>query len=316
MFDFQNNALCGLLGIKYPLIQAGMVWCTGWELVSAVSESGGLGVLGAGSMYPEELENQILAVKKATNQPFAVNLPLIYPQISEHIQLIIKHKVPVVITSAGNPTLWTAELKNHGIKVLHVVANLKFALKAQKAGVDAVIAEGFEAGGHNGKDELTTFVLTPLLSANVSIPVIAAGGIYDGKTMFAAMVLGAKGVQMGSRFVATIESQAHQNFKNKIIESDDIETKLVLKKLNPVRLMDNEFRTKIIEMENKGATEEELRTFLGRGRAKKGMFEGDLVEGELEIGQVAANLCEIKPAQELINDIIIEFEKLNSYTKC
>lgn len=307
MFNFKENRICTLLQIRYPIIQAGMVWCTGWKLVSEVSNAGGLGVLGAGSMYPEELEQHILKVKENTKNPFAVNLPLIYPQISEHIELIIKNKVPIVISSAGNPNLWTKHLQNEGIKVIHVVSNTNFALKAEQAGVDAIIGEGFEAGGHNGKDELTTFVLTPLLSEKITIPLIAAGGIFNGKTMLAAMILGAEAVQMGSRFVASIESQAHVNFKNKVISANDQETLLVLKKLNPVRLMKNDFREKVIEMEKNGANELDLKTFLGKGRAKKGMYDGNLEEGELEIGQVAANVNQILPAKQIIENIIHEY---------
>jgi enoyl-[acyl-carrier protein] reductase II len=299
-----KNKLTTLLNIQYPIIQAGMIWCSGWELASSVSNAGGLGILGAGSMYPEILESQIQKCKENTSKPFGVNLPLLYPDIDKHIETIIKHKVPVVITSAGNPKIWTSKLKSEGIIVLHVVSSLKFALKAQEAGVDAVIAEGFEAGGHNGKDETTTLCLIPKVAKEIQIPLVAAGGIATGRGMLAVMNLGADGVQIGSRFIASKESSAHESFKNSVINTGEGGTMLTLKELTPVRLIKNAFYQKLEKAYEEEATPEQLTTILGRGRAKKGMFEGDLVEGELEVGQIASLIDEIKPASEIIKEII------------
>ena len=305
-----SNKITALFGIKYPLIQAGMIWCSGWELASAVSNAGGLGIIGSGSMYPEILEQHLINCKEATDKPFAVNLPMLYPNIEEHIALIIKYKVPIVFTSAGNPKTYTSYLKEHGIKVVHVVSSLKFALKAQDAGVDAVVAEGFEAGGHNGRDETTTFCLIPSVAREISIPLIAAGGIGTGSGMLAAMNLGADGVQIGSRFVSSIESSAHANFKKVVVDAKEGDTLLTLKELTPVRLVKNEFFNQLQEAYEKGASKEEILALLGRGRAKKGMFEGDLVEGELEIGQVAGIINEVKPAAEIVEEIISEYKQL------
>jgi enoyl-[acyl-carrier protein] reductase II len=301
------NRISKLFGIKYPLIQAGMIWCSGWELATAVSNSGGLGIIGSGSMYPEILDEQIKKCLEATNNPFAVNLPMLYPDIDKHVETIIKHKVPIVFTSAGNPKTWTKYLQDHGVKVVHVVSSLKFALKAQEAGVDAIVAEGFEAGGHNGRDETTTLCLIPKIAKEISIPLIAAGGIASGRAMLAALNLGADGVQIGSRFVATFESSAHENFKNKIVNLPEGETILTLKELTPVRLVKNEFYKKVEAAYEANANEQDLKQLLGRGRAKKGMFEGDLVEGELEIGQVASQIQNIISAQEVVQEIIDEF---------
>ena len=302
-----NNRITELLGIRFPIIQAGMIWCSGWELASAVSNSGGLGIIGSGSMYPHILDEHIQKCKAATDKPFAVNLPMIYPDIEQHIETILKHKVPIVFTSAGNPKTWTKHLQDHGIKVVHVVSSLKFALKSEEAGVDAVVAEGFEAGGHNGIDETTTFTLIPTVKKHLKIPLIAAGGVGSGRGMLAAMALGADGVQIGSRFVASLESSAHQAFKERVVEIGDGGTKLTLKELTPVRLIKNEFFNKVEEAYLKDASVEELKLLLGRGRAKKGMFEGDLVEGELEIGQIASIIDDIKPAAQIINDILAEY---------
>lgn len=303
-----KNRITSLFGIEYPLIQAGMIWCSGWELASAVSNAGGLGIIGSGSMYPEILEEQVIKCKAATNKPFAVNLPMLYPDIDKHIETIIKHQVPIVFTSAGNPKTWTSHLKSHGIKVVHVVSSVKFALKAQEAGVDAVVAEGFEAGGHNGRDETTTMCLIPMVAREISIPLIAAGGIGTGRGMLAAMNLGADGVQIGSRFVASPESSAHQNFKKVVVDAKEGDTLLTLKELTPVRLVKNEFFHKLEEAYSRCADAEELKAILGRGRAKKGMFEGDLVEGELEIGQISGLIDTIKPAAEIVQEIITEFK--------
>jgi enoyl-[acyl-carrier protein] reductase II len=302
-----QNRITNLFGIKYPIIQAGMIWCSGWELASAVSNAGGLGIIGAGSMYPDILRVQIQKCKQATDKPFAVNLPLLYPDIDKHIATILEEKVPIVFTSAGNPAVWTETLKNAGIKVVHVVSNEKFALKAEGCGVDAIVAEGFEAGGHNGREETTTLVLIPQIVKTVKIPVIAAGGIGTGKTMLAAMALGAEAVQIGSRFVATNESSAHQNFKQAVIDAKDGSTQLSLKKLTPVRLIKNKFWEQIAAAEMGGASSEVLAQMLGRARAKKGMFEGDLEEGELEIGQISGYINEIKPAAQIVNDIVSEY---------
>ncbi|HTN20098.1 MAG TPA: nitronate monooxygenase [Pelobium sp.] len=301
------NRVCELFEIKYPIIQAGMVWCSGWELASAVSNAGGLGIIGAGSMYPEILRIHIQKLKQATQQPFAVNLPLMYPAIEQHIQVILDEKVPIVFTSAGNPKLWTAKLKEAGIKVVHVIANTKFALKAVEAGVDAIVAEGFEAGGHNGKEETTTLCLIPKIVEAVEVPVIAAGGISSGKSMLATFALGAEAVQIGSRFAASVESSAHTNFKQAIIDAQEGDTKLSLKKLAPVRLLKNDFAEQVEKADLNGATKEELIDLLGKGRAKAGMFEGDLQNGELEIGQVAANFDKILPASEILIQIWEEF---------
>ena len=300
----QTNRITELFGIKYPLVQGGMVWCAGWELASAVSNAGGLGIIGSGSMYPEILDEHIVKCKAVTNKPFAVNLPLLYPDIDKHIANIIKHEVPIVFTSAGSPKKWTSALKEHGIKVVHVVSSAMFAAKSEAAGVDAVVCEGFEAGGHNGRDETTTMCLIPAVVDAVNIPVIAAGGLHDGKSMLAAMVLGAEGVQMGSRFVVTQESSAHIDFKNTVVGLDEGATTLTLKELTPVRMIHNEFYQKVVEAYKAKATTEELADLLGRGRSKKGMFEGDLSDGELEIGQISSMLNEIKPANEVVQNII------------
>ena len=304
-----KNRICALFGIEIPLIQAGMIWCSGWELASAVSNAGGLGIIGSGSMYPEILEQQIIQCKAATNKPFAVNLPMLYPDSDKHIATIIKYKVPIVFTSAGNPSTWTSHLKSHGIIVVHVVSSLKFALKAQDAGVDAIVAEGFEAGGHNGRDETTTMCLIPMVSKKVNVPLIAAGGIGTGKAMLAAMNLGADGVQVGSRFVASVESSAHINFKNAVINSNEGDTLLTLKELTPVRLLKNKFAELVSSAYENGADTDELKELLGKGRAKKGMFEGDLENGELEIGQVSAILDTILPAADIISEMLSEYRE-------
>jgi enoyl-[acyl-carrier protein] reductase II len=305
-----KNSVCSLFGIEYPIIQAGMIWCSGWELASAVSNAGGLGILGAGSMYPEVLREQILKCQAATSKPFGVNLPLLYPDIEKHVQTIIELNVPIVFTSAGNPKTWTETFKKAGIIVVHVVSSSKFAKKSEDAGVDAVVAEGFEAGGHNGREETTTLCLIPAVRDAVSIPVIAAGGIGSGKAMLAAMVLGADGVQIGSRFVATPESSAHQTFKQRVIDAVEGDTLLTLKELTPVRLLRNEFFNQVMEAYARDASDEELNEILGRGRAKKGMYEGDMVNGELEIGQVSSTIKEIKPAADIVKEIIHEYRQL------
>ncbi|MFM7643696.1 MAG: NAD(P)H-dependent flavin oxidoreductase [Sphingomonadales bacterium] len=302
-----RNKICSLFDIQYPLIQGGMIWCAGWELAAAVSNAGGLGLLGAGSMYPDVLDEQIQKCKVATVKPFGVNLPLLYPNIEAHIQTIIKHKVPIVFTSAGNPKIWTETLQKAGIKVVHVVSSVKFALKAQAAGVDAIVAEGFEAGGHNGRDETTTLCLIPMVRKAISIPLIAAGGIGDGRAMLAVMNLGADGAQVGSRFVASIESSAHDNFKQAVIDSQEGDTLLTLKELTPVRLLKNPFFEQVQAAYQNGANAEALATLLGRGRAKKGMFEGDLEAGELEIGQIAGNFEAILPAAQIVKEFITDF---------
>ena len=308
------NRITQLFGIKYPIIQGGMIWCSGWKLASAVSNAGGLGLIGAGSMYPEVLRDHIIKCKKATGKPFGVNLPLIYPDIEKHINTIIDLGVKIVFTSAGSPKKYTSLLKQHGIKVAHVTASLRFAKKSEEAGVDTVVCEGFEAGGHNGKDEITTMCLVPNVSENISIPVIAAGGIGSGKAILAAFSLGAEGVQIGSRFVASKECSAHINFKKAVTESNEGDTMLSLKQLTAVRLLNNEFYQKVIEAENRGDSIDELKELLGRGRAKKGMFEGDLKEGELEIGQVSSMINDIKPVKEIIDDLIREFDTENKRT--
>jgi enoyl-[acyl-carrier protein] reductase II len=285
-----------------------MIWASGWRLASAVSNAGGLGLIGSGSMYPEVLREHIQKCRAATNKPFGVNVPLLYPNIAEHIQIIIEEEVPIVFTSAGNPKTWTTQLKEHGTTVVHVVSSSKFALKAQEAGCDAVVAEGFEAGGHNGREETTTLVLIPAVSNAVNIPVIAAGGIATGRQMLAAMVLGASGVQIGSRFVASEEASSHNNFKQAVINTKEGDTQLSLKKLTPVRLIKNKFFEQVQQAESSGASVEELQALLGRGRSKKGMFEGNLEEGELEIGQVSALVKDIKPAVEILNEIWSDFQ--------
>ncbi len=303
------NKITTLFNIRYPIIQGGMIWCSGWELAAAVSNAGGLGLIGSGSMYPETLKEHIKKCKAATGKPFGVNVPLLYPQTDEIIRIIIDEKVPVVFTSAGNPAKYTAFLKDHGITVVHVIANKKFALKAIDAGVDALVAEGFEAGGHNGFEETTTMVLIPSVREVCDIPLIAAGGIATGAAMYAAMALGADGVQTGSRFVASEEASAHINFKKKVVEAGDGDTYLTLKKLVPVRLLKNEFFRQIHELEMSGASREKLAEVLGRARAKKGMFEGDTKEGELEIGQVAGLIHEILPAEKIIENLVREFNE-------
>jgi len=303
-----NNRICNLFKIEFPIIQAGMIWCSNWQLASAVSNAGGLGLIGAGSMYPDVLREQIRKCKIATQKPFGVNVPLLYSDIDQLMNIIAEEKVSIVFTSAGNPSTWTNFLKSNGITVVHVIANSKFALKAEDAGVDAIVAEGFEAGGHNGREETTTMCLIPIIKQNIkTIPVIAAGGIGSGKAMLAAFALGAEGVQIGSRFVLSEESSAHINFKNRVLAVKEGDTMLALKKLTPVRLIKNEFYTKIQEAENRGADLEELKLILGRARAKKGMFEGDLAEGELEIGQVVSSINTIKPAAEIVHEIWKEF---------
>ncbi|MEJ6734020.1 MAG: nitronate monooxygenase [Flavobacteriales bacterium] len=302
-----NNKITQLFAIKYPIVQAGMIWCSGWQLASAVSNAGGLGIIGSGSMYTDVLREHIQKCKEATDKPFAVNLPLLYPQIDDHIKVIIEQGVKIVFTSAGNPKKWTSHLKEHGITVVHVVSNLKFALKSVEAGVDAIVAEGFEAGGHNGREETTTMCLIPFIKKNISIPIIAAGGISCGKSMLAAMSLGADAVQIGSMFIATPESSAHQNFKDYILNSKEGDTQLTLKEVTPVRLLKNEFFDKLMQAYDSGSSTEELKELLGRGRAKKGMFMGDLVDGELEVGQVSAAMDEIKPAAQIVNELVEEF---------
>ena len=299
-----------LFNIKYPIIQGGMIWVSGWKLASAVSNAGGLGLIGAGSMYPDVLREHIQKCKKATDRPFGVNVPMLYPDIEKIMDIIVEENVKIVFTSAGNPKTWTQFLKDKGIKVVHVVSSVKFALKAEAAGVDAVVCEGFEAGGHNGREETTTFTLIPMVKQKVKIPVIAAGGIGTGRGMLAAMVLGANGVQIGSRFAATLESSAHDNFKKKIVEVKDGGTYLTLKELAPVRLVKNKFYEQIQELYQKNPSVEEIKNLLGRARAKKGMFEGDLEEGELEIGQIAGVIEEIKSAKAVIEDIMNEFDSV------
>lgn len=303
----EKNKICTLFEIDYPLIQAGMIWCSGWHLAAAVSNAGGLGIIGSGSMYPDVLDEHIRKCKAATDKPFAVNLPMLYPDIDKHIETIIKHKVPIVFTSAGNPKTWTSHLKEQGIKVVHVVSSVKFALKAEQAGVDAIVAEGFEAGGHNGRDETTTFCLIPMVKEAIKIPIIAAGGIGSGAGMLAAMNLGADAVQIGSRFVASLESSAHDNFKNEVVKANEGDTILTLKEITPVRLIKNTFYEQVASAYREGKTVDDLKQLLGRGRAKKGMFEGDLHEGELEIGQVAGLINEIKPAAEIVKEIISDY---------
>jgi enoyl-[acyl-carrier protein] reductase II len=302
-----SKKITELFKIQYPVVQAGMIWCSGWELAAAVSNAGGLGIIGSGSMYPDVLREHIQKCKKATDKPFGVNVPMLYPDIDKHMDIIISEGVKIVITSAGNPKTWTRILKDKGITVVHAISNSKFAIKAEEAGVDAVIAEGFEAGGHNGREETTTLCLIPIIKKAVKIPVIAAGGIATGRAMLAMIALGADGVQIGSRFVASVESSASPEFKNRVINSLEGDTKLMLKQLTPVRLLRNKFFDDVQNAENNCASVEELSVLLGRGRAKKGMFEGDLEQGELEIGQVSAIIKEIKPAEEILNEIIDEY---------
>jgi len=302
-----HNRITKLFNIEYPIVQAGMIWASGWRLASAVSNAGGLGIIGAGSMYPDVLREHIQKCKLATQKPFGVNLPLLYPDIDQHIQIIIEEKVPIVFTSAGNPKTWTSTLKEKGITVVHVVSSSKFAQKAQQAGCDAIVAEGFEAGGHNGREETTTMVLIPAVCQAVDIPVIAAGGIATGRQMLAAMVLGADGVQVGSRFVASEEASSHLNFKNLVITSQEGDTQLSLKQLTPVRLLKNHFFKQVQQAETNCASVDELNKLLGRGRAKRGMFEGDMEEGELEIGQVSAIIKDIKPAAAIVQEMYEEY---------
>lgn len=302
-----NNRITQLFNIEYPIIQAGMIWCSGWKLASAVSNAGGLGIIGSGSMYPEILREHINKCKSATSKPFAVNVPLLYADIEKHFEIIIEEGVKIVFTSAGNPATWTSHLKQKGITVVHVIANTKFARKAQDAGVDAIVAEGFEAGGHNGREETTTMCLIPVIREAVSLPLIAAGGIGNGKSMLAAFSLGAEGVQIGSRFIATPESSAHENFKQRVINSIEGDTVLTLKQVTPVRLIKNKFYSEVAEAEARGAGVDELKAILGRARAKRGMFEGNLDEGELEVGQVSASIKKIQPAAEVVKEIWNEF---------
>lgn len=301
------NKVCQLFEIEYPIIQGGMIWCSGWELASAVSNAGGLGLIGAGSMYPEVLLHHIRKTKAATNKPFGVNLPLLYPQIDEHIQIIVNEKVPIVFTSAGNPKKYTTFLKDKGIKVAHVIANTKFAEKCIEAGVDAMVAEGFEAGGHNGFEETTTMALIPLIRKTTDLPLIAAGGIACGKSMLAAMALGADGVQLGSRFVVSNESSAHIEFKKRVLTAKEGDTELIMKKIVPVRLLKNDFYQEIKQLENERAGISKIVEHLGKGRAKKGMFEGDMIAGELEIGQVSANIDSILSVEEIVQSMINDF---------
>jgi enoyl-[acyl-carrier protein] reductase II len=306
-----TNRITQLFNIKYPIVQGGMVWVSGWKLASAVSNAGGLGLIGAGSMYPEVLREHIQKCKRATDKPFGVNVPMLYPEIEKIMDIIIEEGVKIVFTSAGNPKTWTSSLKDKGITVVHVVSSVKFALKAESAGVDAVVCEGFEAGGHNGREETTTFTLIPMVKEHLSIPVIAAGGIATGRGMLAALVLGADGIQIGSRFAATEESSAHKKFKNIIIDTKDGDTHLTLKELAPVRLIKNKFYNEVQELYKKKPTKEEIQRLLGKARAKKGMFEGDLDEGELEIGQIAGLIHEIKPVKAVLDEIIEELNEVN-----
>ncbi|WP_438988507.1 NAD(P)H-dependent flavin oxidoreductase [Polaribacter sp.] len=308
-----QNKVSNLFNIQYPIIQGGMVWVSGYKLASAVSNAGGLGLIGAGSMYPEVLRKHIQKCKKATKKPFGVNVPMLYPEIEKIMDIIVEEEVKIVFTSAGNPKTWTSYLKKKGITVVHVVSSVKFALKAQSAGVDAVVCEGFEAGGHNGREETTTFTLIPMVKEHLKIPVIAAGGVGSGRGMLAAMVLGADGVQIGSRFAATEESSAHKNFKQTIVDVKDGDTQLTLKELAPVRLVKNKFYNEVQELYQQKPTLEALKALLGRARAKKGMFEGDLDNGELEIGQIAGLIHQIKPVKEVFNEIIEEFNEVKAF---
>jgi enoyl-[acyl-carrier protein] reductase II len=309
------NKITSLFGIKYPIVQGGMIWNSGYKLASAVSNAGGLGLIGAGSMYPDVLREHIQKCQKATDKPFGVNVPMLYPNIEEIIQIIIEEGVKVVFTSAGNPKTWTKHLKDNGIKVVHVVSSAKFAMKAQDAGVDAVVAEGFEAGGHNGRDETTTLTLIPIVREKIEIPLIAAGGIATGRGMMAVMILGADGVQMGTRFVASIESSAHTNFKTTVVNANEGDTHLTLKELAPVRLVKNKFYSDLQELYAKGPSKEELEALLGKRRAKRGMFEGDLIEGELEIGQISGLIHDILPVQTIIDNVMNEFHQAQKETQ-
>lgn len=309
------NKITALFAIKHPIIQAGMIWASGWRLASASSNSGILGLIGAGSMYPEILREHIRKCKKATDKPFGVNVPLLYPNIEEIMNIIVEENVKIVFTSAGNPNTWTTFLKQQGITVVHVVSSVKFALKAQQAGVDAVVAEGFEAGGHNGREETTTLTLIPMVREQIDIPLIAAGGIATGRAMLATMILGADGVQMGSRFVASEEASSHPNFKKLVVDSKEGDTHLTLKELAPVRMIKNKFYNDLQELYKKGATVEDLKTLLGRARAKRGMFEGDLDDGELEIGQIAGLIHDIKPVAKIVEDLLQEFEQAKKEVK-
>ncbi|MDO6854259.1 nitronate monooxygenase [Cellulophaga lytica] len=302
-----QNRITSLFNIEYPIIQAGMIWASGWKLASAVSNAGGLGIIGAGSMYPDVLKEHILKCQKATYKPFAVNVPMLYPNVEEIMKIIVDLGVKIVFTSAGNPKTWTSFLKENGVTVVHVVSSLKFALKSEAAGVDAVVAEGFEAGGHNGRDETTTLALIPAVKEQLKIPLIAAGGIATGKAMLAVMILGADAVQIGSRFVASEEASSHQLFKEKVVDAKEGDTQLTLKELAPVRLLKNKFFNEVQNAYSKGATPEDLKTLLGRARAKRGMFEGDMEDGELEIGQVAAIIHKIMPAADIVKEIVTEF---------
>ena len=303
-----QNRITQLFGIEYPIIQAGMIWASGWRLASTVSNAGGLGLIGAGSMYPEVLREHIQKCQQATNKPFGVNVPMLYPDLEKIMDIIIEMGVKIVFTSAGNPKTWTSHLKENGITVVHVVSSVKFALKAQEAGADAIVAEGFEAGGHNGRDETTTLTLIPAVKEKISIPLIAAGGIATGRSMLAVMVLGADGVQVGSRFVASDEASSHMLFKQKVVEAGEGDTQLTLKELAPIRLIKNKFYNDVQRAYENGASMEQLKTLLGRARAKRGMFEGDMDEGELEIGQVSTLIHEIKPAADIVKEMVQEFE--------
>lgn len=306
------HRICTLFGIKYPIIQGGMVWCSGWRLASAVSEAGGLGLIGAGSMHPETLRHHIRACKEATSKPFGVNVPLLYPEIETLMQIVVEEGVRIVFTSAGNPKAWTPYLKANGITVAHVVSSARFAFKSEEAGVDAIVAEGFEAGGHNGREETTTLCLIPSVRRATTLPLIAAGGIATGNALLAVQALGAEGVQIGSRFALTKESSAHDNFKQLCVTLNEGDTKLLLKKLSPTRLVKSDFATTVEEAESNGASAEELRALLGRGRARKGMFEGDLREGELEIGQVAALIDKVESVEEVFGQLIAEYNQTKS----
>ncbi|WP_411031736.1 NAD(P)H-dependent flavin oxidoreductase [Spongiimicrobium sp. 3-5] len=303
-----QNRITHLFNIQYPIIQAGMVWASGWRLASAVSNAGGLGIIGAGSMYPDVLREHIQKCKQACNKPFAVNVPMLYPNLEEIMEILVQQEVKIVFTSAGNPKIWTPYLKENGISVVHVVSSVKFAMKAQDAGVDAVVAEGFEAGGHNGREETTTMALIPAVKEKISIPLIAAGGIASGRSMLAAMILGADGVQVGSRFVASYEASSHELFKQMVVDAGEGDTQLTLKELTPVRLLKNKFFEDVMQAYAEGASKDQLTELLGRARAKRGMFEGDMEEGELEIGQVAALIHDIKPAAKIVSDMVEEFE--------
>ncbi len=304
-----SNRLTKLFGVDYPIIQAGMIWASGWRLAAAVSNAGGLGIIGAGSMYPDNLRYHIRKYREVSNKPFAVNMPLLHGHIKGHMEVVMDEKVPIAFTSAGNPSTWTKMLKDQGVKVVHVISSSKFALKAQDCGVDAVVAEGFEAGGHNGREETTTLVLIPGVAQAVQIPVIAAGGIYSGRSMLASMVLGADGVQIGTRFVASVEASSHQNFKEAVITSKEGDTKLMMKNVAPVRLLHNKFAEEVAKYEARGASAEEMKQLLGKGRSRIGMFEGNMDDGDLEIGQVSALLNDIKPAGKIVEDIWSEFQE-------